>query len=354
MERQPTSVSPKQPLPPTKQEWEQVCGRYFESLRGMGRAGLKSRALLTARVLEGGTASEQIDRILDEELDRRFEVFDRLSKEQLAAYIHFARLIQRIRDPDLRRVAGPALQQTQQQQQQAGADFGGCTPTQVTEMTLYNWQILEYPNLQILNPPTPSNLQVAPNNPYAQYSAAPSAVTPFRFHVSGGPDGSVTSSLAWGFAVAGVGCGFELYCRTRATGLVNILPADYIVPHVDVDLQITVRQYRDPGVDFSQIPYWGGFFGASPPNRHALWRAYPLADFDVGSPSISTNVETGVHPIHEHSAEVWLRLVDVQDGDFFLITYHSGVLASEAYVDLSWNNMGTLIVDAPFAVQYQP
>ncbi len=351
-----------------QEELEQRCREYFATVRELNRFSSRREAFLASRGAAAAVARSDVSAAIDSELDEQIRRAAELNKERFRLWKAIQEVLDRLRRaerfPTRPGSANPKPHHAEDlrslilmQTQPTAPDFSACVATPIDRMILKRWQLIEHDTLKVLSPARSSGLQPSASVPNSYYSTVLEAPTSFRFHVWGGPDGLAYGSTVWGVPIDSVNCGVEIYCGLTAGGLVDIESGGYVVPVVSIDLQVIVSQYRFPGVDWVQVPYWAesgspGFFGGEQYIPYRSWQAYPDPDFSNWNPSISYEEQAGVHPIKPHKAALSLALSDVQEGDFFLLKSKWSVFATRAHVDFSWNNVGLLVAAAPFVVKY--
>jgi hypothetical protein len=350
---------------------ESVFRKYASLVREAERWSTSRDAILSARGAAAAIATADVAAAIDQELDAQIKRAKELDKERFRAWKEIQEFLDKLRRhqrfpaklgskrPKQPVQISDTIMQVLMRTQPAEPDFSACLPTAVDQMILKAWQINSYEDLQILSPARPAALQQSAGNPYSYYSAVLERPSIFRFHVWGGPHGSVIGSTAWGIPISAVNCGVEIYCRLDVSGLVDIQSSGSSVPQVEIQLQIYASQYRFGGVDWVQVPYWSdgarpGFYGGEQYIPHASWQTNPDPDFGIDDTAAGRFMERqpGMHTITPRNAELWLKLADVQEGDFFLIRQEWLVAATNAQVDFSWNNVGQLVAGAPIVTKY--
>lgn len=351
-------------------EFEVGYRKYVARLRDLERSRIRRDAMLAARGAAAAVAKADVAAAIDKELDEHIKRANDLDKERFRAWKDIQELLEKLRH--LQRFPGKpghkkpkpkqfsdVIMQILMQTQPAEPDFSACVATPIDQMILKAWQINTHEDLQILSPARPAGLQQSAGNPYSYYSTVLETPSSFKYHVWGGPHGSVMASTAWGIPIPAVNCGVEIYCGLNVSGLVDIQSSGSSLPQVEIQLQVSASQYRFAGVDWVQVPYWSdgsapGFHGVQRYIPHASWQAYPDPDFGIENTDAGFFMERqpGQHPITPRQAELWLKLSDVQEGDFFLIRHHWLVATTNAHVDFSWNNVGLLVAGAPIVMKY--
>lgn len=350
---------------------EDAFRKYASLVREIERWSTSRDAILAARGAAAAMARTDLAAAIDKELDEQIKRARELDKERFRAWKEIQEFLDKLRRyqrfpgklgftrPTQPKQISESIMQILMQAQPAEPDFSACAPTPVDQMILKAWQINQYEDLQILSPARPAGLQQSAGNPYSYYSTVLERPSTFKFHVLGGPHGTVIGSTAWGIPIPAVSCGVEIYCRLDVSGLVDIQSSGSSVPQVEIQLQIYASQYRFGGIDWVQAPYWSngvaaGFYGSPQYLAHASWQANPDPDFGIDDTVAGrfTERQAGMHAITPRNAELWLKLEDIQEGDFFLIRQEWLVAAINAQVDFSWNNVGLLVAGAPIVTKY--
>ncbi|OFZ95103.1 MAG: hypothetical protein A2Z44_10230 [Betaproteobacteria bacterium RBG_19FT_COMBO_58_11] len=171
-----------------------------------------------------------------------------------------------------------------------------------------------------------------------------------------GANGSAHYEIAYGIDIGDSSpCGVEFHTSSEVAGVVDVggsVTDTNTYPHVDLDLNIHVYQYRCLGapiaeVDLNRVPVY------------RVWRAFPLLSWETwageeAQDEICLNT-VGLYSTPPFQAQINRKIKDVRAGDSFLFVYRGGVFASQSGVQLSHNNVGTWVVREPvMLLHYYP